>query len=363
MIRMPWTDSTTPNVMIEIADACNLACRACYKKTYSHIKSLAEIRQDLKTAMKLRRLHTVTISGGEPTLHPNLCAVVEMIKQKGFHVFLLTNGVLVDEVFLGRLKQAGLDSILFHVDLGQKRPDLPEGATFSDVQKRLDELVALASSFNIDTSLSFTLYEDGDEAKICSYFLKSPKPSFLFLSSATDLKAFYASINKRPNNSAPYRARTIGKIEQFLKDQYGVEPFAYIPTRSGKDTVWISYFIPVVYARKGVRLYNYFSNWMDVFLMKAVKFFTGRYIHKTTHNVFITSLRVFLNGVSSLRIVAAIKFLVQSWASGAELRHKMIVYDEGPFVTDGNEVEYCEYCPTAIVRNGGLLSCCTADYR
>ena len=97
--------------------------------------------------------------------------------------------------------------------------------------------------------------------------------------------------------------------------------------------------------------------------MNIVKLFTGRYIHKTTHNSFITLLRVFLNGIFSLRIFLAVKFLFSSLLPGSQLRHKMIVYDGGPFIIEGNKIEYCEYCPTAIVRDGELLSCCTADYQ
>lgn len=362
MIQMPWTNSTAPNVMIEIADACNLACRVCYKRLSTHLKSLDKVRQDLKQAMELRPLHTVTISGGEPTLHPDLCTVVEMIKEEGLHVFLLTNGILIDREFLERLKNAGLDSILFHVDLGQKRADLPDHPAFSDIKKRLDELVALADSFDIDASISFTLYEEGDEAEIGPYFLQSPKPSFMFLSSAQDLRNFYASIDSDAIKNSASRPRATSRIRRYFQDRHGIEPFAYIPTQDGKDTVWISYFIPVVYARDGIHFYRYRSTWMDIFLMRTVKFFTGRYIHKTIHNAFLTSLRVFLNGITSRRFVSSIKFLILSWHPGSDLRHKMIVYDDGPFITDAHTVERCEYCPTAIVRNGELLPCCAADY-
>jgi MoaA/NifB/PqqE/SkfB family radical SAM enzyme len=32
MIKMPWNNETAPNVMLEVTDACNVTCRACYKK-------------------------------------------------------------------------------------------------------------------------------------------------------------------------------------------------------------------------------------------------------------------------------------------------------------------------------------------
>jgi len=109
MIKMPWSGINCPNAMLEITDACNINCRVCYKRRGTSLKTLSQIQHDLETAMKLRRLHTVTISGGEPTLHPELCQIVAMIKRYGFHVFLLTNGLLIDEDYLKRLRSSGLD--------------------------------------------------------------------------------------------------------------------------------------------------------------------------------------------------------------------------------------------------------------
>ena len=47
MITMPWKESTAPNVMLEITDACNVSCAFCYKKLHGRMRSLEDIRQDL----------------------------------------------------------------------------------------------------------------------------------------------------------------------------------------------------------------------------------------------------------------------------------------------------------------------------
>jgi hypothetical protein len=362
MIRMPWTNATAPNVMIEVVGNCNLACRTCYKKPQDQIKSLSAVKADLDSARQQRRLHTVALSGGEPTLHPDLCAIVAMLKRERLHVFLLTNGVLIDDEYLRRLKVAGLDSILFHVDLGQQRPDLPDEPTFSDVRQRLDELTGLAYGYGMDVSLSFTLYNEAEVDLICPYFMASSQTSFLFLSNATDLPSFYQGVaTGQPTSSSP-ADKQVAEMQRFFQERYQWEPFAYIPTKSGQSMVWISYFIPLIYIGKDAQAYAYRSNGMDVFLMRMVKFLTGRYIHKTTHNVWITALRVALNGLAGWQLGSALRFLLSALRPGARLRHKMIVYDGGPFSTNGNTVDYCEYCPTAIIRDGELLSCCTADY-
>lgn len=96
--------------------------------------------------------------------------------------------------------------------------------------------------------------------------------------------------------------------------------------------------------------------------MKIPRFLRGRYIHKTTQNAAVTLLRVCLNALTTFRPVRGLRFFVSALFSGGGLRHKMIAYDAGPCRRPDGGLEHCEYCPTAIVREGALLPCCVADY-
>ena len=363
MIKMPWTNWTLPNAMIEVADACNVRCDVCYHRAAPRIKPLAEIRKDLENAMRLRRLHTVTISGGEPTLHPELCEVVRMIKTKGFHVFLLTNGLLLDRGALSRLKEAGLDSVLFHVDLGQRRPDLPSNPSFADVEKRLNELVGAAASHAIDVSVSTTLYEWAQLEDIARYFMDHPDITFLSLSRAVDCVSFFEN---RPSASdregGGIETPGITRFIDYFREHHALEPFSYIPTLNGKKTVWISYFVPVYYHRNGYTTLTYRSTWIDVATMRLGRLLSGHYVHKTTQNPPLTWARIVLNAASRLRPGPAARFWMGSRRHGGPLRHKMIVYDDGPFWSRQDGVQHCSCCPAAVVRNGTMVPCCTADY-
>lgn len=368
MIKMPWNNTTCPNVMIEITDACNLNCHVCYKKKGTSLKSLSSIRRDLETAMKLRKLHTVTISGGEPTLHPELYQIVEMIKRYGFHVFLLTNGILIDEVCIQKLKEVGLDSILFHVDLGQNRPDLPSAPTFHDIQVRLKKLTQMASSYGLDVSISLTLYDNNTELlNYSKFFFDSENITFLFIARGVDPKSLFSQFTELgEKNKVAVVGNTgkkgVQKIIEFYQNNYSIEPFAYIPGLNGKNTVWISYFVPIIYNKHGKRLFKIKSNFIDSWLMEIPRLTSGKYIHKTKQNIMLTLLRTFLNSLATFRPFYFVNFLQYLLSFDAKLRHKMIVYDNGPVIEDKGQLIYCEYCPTAIVRDDKLLACCTADY-
>ena len=360
MIQMPWSNSTAPNVMIEVVDHCNVSCKACYRNLFKNVRSLEQIETDLNDAMRLRDLHTVTLSGGEPTLHPDLCSIVRMVKAKGLHVFLLTNGLLINFDYITLLKEAGLDSILFHVDLGQKRKDLPRQPTFADVRRRLDELIDLAASAGLDASISTILYEEGQEIAISRYFLENKKTTFLFLSKAVSCSTFFRQPHSpQPEDKPP---TTTQRIIEFFHNEHGIEPFAFIPTLDGKESVWISYFIPIVYHDNRYRTLKYRSTWIDAAMMRIVRRITGHHIHKTTQKKRVTLARILLNAASHLSFWPAFTFLLDSIKRGSDLRHKTIVYDDGPYHAHDHSVQHCEYCPTAIVRDGRLLPCCTADF-
>jgi hypothetical protein len=359
MIKMPWNNATAPNLMLEITDACNISCRACYKKPGKTFKNRAQVEQDLNDAMRLRKLHTVTLTGGEPTLHPDLLSIIKTISSKGLHSFLLTNGLLVDSKMTQALKDAGLDSILFHVDSGQVREDLPGHASFSDIKARLNQLVDSAHSCGLDISISFTLYDaDDDLEQISRYFFDRPELTFLFVARGVDPETFY---RQKCPEATGQESRQIDTTIDFYQQHYGIQPFSYIPGTSGKPTVWISFFVPVIYHEKGPTLFRVKAGFADSLLMRLPKLLTGRYVHKTTHNPKITLLRTLVNAVGSLRIWPLLKFTRQLFSGGARLHQKTIVYDDGPYFSD-DELIHCEYCPTAIVRDGEILNCCTADY-
>ncbi len=358
MIQMPWTEETAPNVSIEVTDACNASCRHCYKRLTGRRKSLAEIRVDLQDAMRLRPLHSVSLSGGEPTLHPELPEIVRLVKEQGIGVFLLTNGVAFDAPLAARLRAAGLDAVLFHLDPGQVRPDIGRVDSFAAMLPRLEELVSLARAEDLDVSLSYTLQQAGDLSAICDYFFGQPALSFLFLARGTNLAELYASGRREEGGGLG-----TGPVAGFFRERFDLLPYAAIPASDGGPPCWISFFQPYVDDPPSRSAFPIRSNGLDAALMRLHKLATGRYVHKTSQRPGLTAFRVLLNGLSTCRFLGAWRFLLRARPASASLRHKMVVYDDGPRRNAAGAWVRCAYCPTAIVRDGALLPCCAADYR
>jgi radical SAM protein with 4Fe4S-binding SPASM domain len=98
---------------------CNLKCKFCYAGcncttnpagTNAEL-SLKGFKSIIQTIYTVAKVPSVSFTGGEPTLRPELLLeCIRYAKSLGMRVNLITNGTLVDELLGQKLKNAGLDS-------------------------------------------------------------------------------------------------------------------------------------------------------------------------------------------------------------------------------------------------------------
>ena len=95
---------------------CNLACTYCNEfDDSSDPVPIAEMERRID---ELGRLGTsvITISGGEPLLHPELDRVIARIRRTGAIAGMITNGYLLMPERIARLNRAGLDHMQISID-------------------------------------------------------------------------------------------------------------------------------------------------------------------------------------------------------------------------------------------------------
>lgn len=87
-------------VLVEITNACNLACRVCYSDSKGdRFLSFEEFRNHVEWLVREKgRLDSVQITGGEASLHPRFWEMLEWLcEQDGVgKVYLPTNGLIFD---------------------------------------------------------------------------------------------------------------------------------------------------------------------------------------------------------------------------------------------------------------------------
>ncbi len=89
------------NCDIEITKHCNIQCKFCYSssgKPLDNELTLEEIKQVITDAKELGA-RTVTLTGGEPTIHPQFFEIVEFIRSKDMLPQIFSNGTLITKEF------------------------------------------------------------------------------------------------------------------------------------------------------------------------------------------------------------------------------------------------------------------------
>jgi hopanoid biosynthesis associated radical SAM protein HpnH len=83
-------------LMLELTHACNLSCRGCGRiREYASTKDARLTRAQAAAAMREAGTPVVSISGGEPLLHPDAPAIAADALEMGRVVYLCTNALLL----------------------------------------------------------------------------------------------------------------------------------------------------------------------------------------------------------------------------------------------------------------------------
>jgi MoaA/NifB/PqqE/SkfB family radical SAM enzyme len=98
---------------------CNLSCTYCNEfDDFSKPVPLDEMKRRLDLLAEMGSA-VITISGGEPLLHPELDGVIAHIRKRGMLAGLITNGYLLTADRIERLNRAGLEYLQISIDNAQ----------------------------------------------------------------------------------------------------------------------------------------------------------------------------------------------------------------------------------------------------
>jgi MoaA/NifB/PqqE/SkfB family radical SAM enzyme len=143
MVARGLLDSAHP-ILVQIVPMrrCNLACTYCneYDKTSDPVP-LAVMLQRIDRLAELRT-GIVTISGGEPMMHPELDAIIRRIRERDMLAGLITNGFYLGPERIEQLNQAGLEYLQISID--NVVPDEVSQKSLKTLDKKLQHLAAHA---------------------------------------------------------------------------------------------------------------------------------------------------------------------------------------------------------------------------
>jgi MoaA/NifB/PqqE/SkfB family radical SAM enzyme len=126
---------------------CNLSCTYCNE--YDDVSKPVPIETMHERIDRLGALGTsiITISGGEPLLHPELDDVIRRIRKNGSIAGMITNGYLLVPERIQRLNDAGLDHMQISID--NVNPDEVSKKSLKVLDKKL-QMLAEHAEFHVN---------------------------------------------------------------------------------------------------------------------------------------------------------------------------------------------------------------------
>jgi MoaA/NifB/PqqE/SkfB family radical SAM enzyme len=126
---------------------CNLSCAYCNEyDDHSKPVPIEEMRRRIDSLASFGT-SIITISGGEPLLHPELEEIIRHIRRRGIIAGLITNGYLLVRERIERLNRAGLEYLQISID--NVMPDEVSKKSLKVLDKKL-ELLAECADFHVN---------------------------------------------------------------------------------------------------------------------------------------------------------------------------------------------------------------------
>ena len=144
---------------------CNLSCAYCNE--YDDVSKPVPLEEMYRRLDRLAELGTsiITISGGEPLLHPELDQIIARIRKRGMIAGLITNGYLLTAKRIEELNRAGLEHLQISIDNAQ-----PDEVSMKSLKVLDQKLILLAQhavfQVNINSVLGSGVKNPEDALKV-----------------------------------------------------------------------------------------------------------------------------------------------------------------------------------------------------
>lgn len=375
-IQLPWEGRAAPHALLDVGRRCDISCAGCYNGQHTaRFKTVTELEAELERVLEHRRLHTVTLSGGEPTLHPGLPQIVAAVRRQGLKVALLTHGASLTPTSLAALRDAGLNVILLHIQPTQRRPDIAPDASPDDWRRLRAAKAAFVSEHGIEAGLSWIARKSRlhEYADVVDEVLASPHLHFLLVTGFRDFSLFVdlrgtvtGGLQTPPGFPWPGPGPkpdevSLDDLEPHLRRR-GLTPFGFVgSSHDPQRRRWLTFLTGTLLSRDGAcESFGLSPAWSDRWLMRASRWWSGRALFFFKPTSWQFRLQIIFNALSGGDVGADIR-LLSGALRGQALLDKHIVLQEGPNVRADGEVEICRDCPDAVWQEGGLVPVCLAD--
>ena len=103
---------------LHVTNRCNLLCAHCiYDANHKKMDDVTiDTVKRILPSMKRMQVKEVHLTGGEPLVNPDLYDMISILKDNEFVIRLQSNGILMTDDTVARLKKLAIDSVLISID-------------------------------------------------------------------------------------------------------------------------------------------------------------------------------------------------------------------------------------------------------
>jgi MoaA/NifB/PqqE/SkfB family radical SAM enzyme len=149
--RMPMLDW----IQVEVTSRCNAACLYCPRTAYASHWVSRDISFDLfkKLLPFFSTSKLVHLQGwGEPLLHRDFFAMIDLARKAGCRVSTTTNGMLLDRANITRLVASGIDHVAFSLaGIGAGNDEIRRGTEYGTILRSIADIAAVKKELHSDT--------------------------------------------------------------------------------------------------------------------------------------------------------------------------------------------------------------------
>jgi 7,8-dihydro-6-hydroxymethylpterin dimethyltransferase len=169
--------------IVEITDRCNLSCPTCYAMSSPHYgrhRTLEEVEQALDAIVANEgEPDVVQISGGEPTIHPDFFAILDIAKTKPIkHLMVNTNGIRIAKDFEFAKRLHGyMPDFEIYLQWDSFKPHALQQLRGKDLTAVRMQALEHLNKLNLSTTLVVTLQKglnDDEIGKIIDFAVQQP---------------------------------------------------------------------------------------------------------------------------------------------------------------------------------------------
>lgn len=360
LYRLPYSKNDNPNGWVEITTYCNLKCPGCYRgcnldDNVEIHEPLDTIKANIKEMQRIRNCQIISLSGGEPLLHPELKEIIRFIKESGMIPFVHTNGILLTEELIKELREIGLGGIIIRVD-SLSKDRITNELKLNELRQKYAKMVRCVKGIHL-TLLCVVNKDNLDELHhIIDWSLKNAK--LVDFITFIPMRHLVLKEDENVDNSKIVHIEDLDReVERVIPN---IQYSSFLGGTIQKDSIkWLQSAMVILNGKK----IGYAGPAFIEFFQMFHHFFKGKYAYKFGKDrSYLNLFAVFLLSIVFKNFRTIFKnYLLEILKNPNSLLKRATIQLICYIIPPGNVngyVEICEGCPDAILYKGNLVPSC-----